>query len=484
MAERDTVLSFAVGNGDGSRPVPLTPLESVMWRVGQDATLRMTVGVLLLLDRPPDPDALRRRVGTAMAGAARLRQRPEPQPAGRHRPVWVDDGDISPDAHVRCLSMTGAAPQRQLLHLVALLEALPFDPARAPWDLTLIDGLEHGRAAVYVRAHHVLTDGIGGMRLLGLLLDDRDGAAPAPGAEASSREVPASPLGRDHPAGTITLSIDVPKALRRLVHRVGAARDFDPVDSALRGAERALDVANSVSRQLLISGSAFGTPHPRRSLLSDFEVFSVARARSAAVALGGSRNDLLVAAAAAGLGAYLERRGAPTPDVRLVTPTYQRHGEGLGGNWFAPARLTVPTAVGRPGPQFGIIAERLAQARREPALQMASRIATALGRLPSNVLLPALHSQSRSVDFAATALPGLRTERLLCGTVIEGAYPLAPRLGCPLNVTAIGNADRLDIGVALDTEAIPDPDELVECLREAFAGYCAAALGDGSAGAV
>jgi hypothetical protein len=380
--------------------------------------------------------------------------------------------------------MTGPAPQRQLLRLIALLEALPFDPARPPWDLTLVDGLEDGRAAVYVRAHHVLTDGIGGIRLLGLLLDPDRTDAPVEGDESSSPVLSAASPGPERPPGTITVTIDVPNAVRRLVGRVSAARDFDPVDAALRGAQRALDVANSVSRQLLVTGSALGTRPRRPSLLSDFEVFSVDGARSAAVALGGSRNDLLVAAAAAGLGAYHEGRGEPTPDLRLVTPTAQRHGEGVGGNWFAPARLTVPTAVGRPGPQFGVIAERLAQARREPALRMASRIATALGRLPTNVLLPALHSQARSVDFAATALPGLHGERLLCGAVIEGAYPFAPRLGCPLNITALANGDRLDVGVALDTEAFPDTEELVGCLREAFAGYCAAAVGDGRAGAV
>jgi len=37
----------------------LSPIEAIMWRVGQDATLRMTVGALVLLDRPPTAAALR-----------------------------------------------------------------------------------------------------------------------------------------------------------------------------------------------------------------------------------------------------------------------------------------------------------------------------------------------------------------------------------------------------------------------------------------
>ena len=31
----------------------LSPIETVMWRVGHDPTLRMTVGDLMLLDRAP-----------------------------------------------------------------------------------------------------------------------------------------------------------------------------------------------------------------------------------------------------------------------------------------------------------------------------------------------------------------------------------------------------------------------------------------------
>jgi hypothetical protein len=121
------------------------------------------------------------------------------------------------------------------------------------------------------------------------------------------------------------------------------------------------------------------------------------------------------------------------------------------------------------------VVERLAQARREPALRVATTLAAAVGRLPARVLLPALHAQAESVDFAATTLPGLRRSRHVCGSRIEDLYPFGPRLGCPMNITAFGRGEGLDIGVALDPVAVTEPELLVECLEEAFRTYAAVA---------
>jgi hypothetical protein len=106
---------------------------------------------------------------------------------------------------------------------------------------------------------------------------------------------------------------------------------------------------------------------------------------------------------------------------------------------------------------------------------MASRLAATAGRLPTRFLLPALHAQAESVDFAATAVPGLRGDRHICGARIERSFPFGPRLGCPLNITAFGNDGRLDVGIALDSMHFDDPDHLVACLQDAFDNYLSAA---------
>ena len=60
-----------------------------------------------------------------------------------------------------------------------------FDRARPLWEFTLIEGLYDAdgteRAAFAMKVHHTVTDGVGGMALLALLVDltaDADRARP------------------------------------------------------------------------------------------------------------------------------------------------------------------------------------------------------------------------------------------------------------------------------------------------------------------
>jgi diacylglycerol O-acyltransferase / wax synthase len=450
---------------------PLSPIETVMWRVGQDPGLRMTVGDLLILDRAPARADLVDRFRVTSEYAERLRQRPGDPSYVRRRPHWATDPDFDPDRHVRTITIPAPGDLRQVLDVVALIEPVPFDPERPPWDATLIDGLDGGKAALFLRAHHVLTDGFGGASIVSALVDQtRQGGAGRAGAQARGRgDQEQGGMANSGRPGTVT--IDLNRAMRPLASGVTATLNAEPGGMLVRGVQRGLDVANSVSRQVLIAGGPLGSWADARSMTSRFEVLSVPGARPASLGLGGSRNTLLVAAAASGLGLYLERHGAPSPELRLATPASLRHSSEVGGNWFAPIRVEVPTAAGHPGPQFGVVAERLARARSEPALSLTSALAATISRLPIRLLIPALHAQADTVDFAATTLPGSRSPRHLCGTAIEQSYPFGPRLGCPLNISAFGNEDRLDIGIAVDSATVSDPELLLDCLRTAFASF-------------
>src|SRR5260370_38909799 len=116
---------------------------------------------------------------------------------------------------------------------------------------------------------------------------------------------------------------------------------------------------------------------------------------------------------------------------RAAAAVVGRGGE-VGGNWIGPARVEEPTGAGHPGPLFGMVAERLAQARNEPALRLTNTLASAISRLPTRLMVTALHTQADSVDFAATALPGLRGGRHISGSLVAAMSPFGPRLCSPV----------------------------------------------------
>ena len=88
---------------------PLSPIETVMWRVGQDPGLRMTVGDLLILDRSPARSDLVDRFRVTSEYAERLRQRPGDPSYVRRRPHWVTDPDFDPARHVRTITIPAPA---------------------------------------------------------------------------------------------------------------------------------------------------------------------------------------------------------------------------------------------------------------------------------------------------------------------------------------------------------------------------------------
>jgi diacylglycerol O-acyltransferase / wax synthase len=438
----------------------LSPIEAIMWKVGHDPKLRMMVGIVMVLDRAPSFDALVERFAAVMKASPRLRMRPGNDSFAHARPAWLEDDVLDARHHLRTAAISRPGSRRRLLDLVGLLEPVPFDDRRAPWDGTLIEGLEGGRAALYLRAHHVVTDGLAGLRLARRFLD-RDEIDLREDIDLRDAEGPVT--GR-RPG----IAIDLTKALRPLQIAVGASRVPDTVNGIVRGVQGLADVAASFSRQVVITGGSLSPLLVDRSTTSRFEVISVRGARAAALVHRGSRNDLLVAGAAAGLGLYHERLGHSCEELRLATPTNQRHGADV-GNWFAPARVRVPTAAVAPSTHFEMVADRLSNARMEPALQFADVFASTMSHLPAQVLIPVLHAQVGTVDFAATAIPGLRGSGSICGARIETSYPFGPRVGCPVNLTAFATEDRLDVGIALDPAAITAPGMFLECLDEAFA---------------
>ncbi len=133
-----------------------------------------------------------------------------------------------------------------------------FDRARPLWEFTLFEGLEGGRAALAMKVHHSITDGVGGMALLTELVDlerepepDREDDLPAvPGAGVVRLRGPRARLARPTPAAACSASragspaASRPRRSRRCAIPSGAAGNVGADRAFGRPAARAGDDAD------------------------------------------------------------------------------------------------------------------------------------------------------------------------------------------------------------------------------------------------
>src|SRR5208283_4664249 len=121
------------------------------------------------------------------------RRRLEMTPLGLDHPVWVDEDNLDLDYHLHQLTLPRPGTMEQLRALVARLHAIPLDRTRPLWQYHLIEGLEGGGFAVYVKVHHADMDGVAFMATLDEMYDFSPDSTPAPSSRKAARSAPAPP---------------------------------------------------------------------------------------------------------------------------------------------------------------------------------------------------------------------------------------------------------------------------------------------------
>lgn len=449
----------------------MTGTEALMWSLETDPTLRSAVLGVTFLDRTPSFDGFRKRIERAVSELPRLRQRVMAAPARLAPPAWVDDPSFDLDFHVRRAVVPPPGSDRQLLDLAALHYQDSFDAARPLWQLTLVDGLAGGRAALLAKMHHSIADGLGAVRLTSAFVDlARHAPDPAPLAG------PKTSAARGEDAeGRLAGSALVDAVRRRLDAGRRAAQALvavvsDPATFAERTAE-AGELTRSVLRQLVVTDPARSPLwRDRRSPRRRFEVLSVdlERLKGAAKALGGTVNDAFVTAVAGAAGAYHREQGVEVGELRMSMPVSTRGADSAAANAFTPARVLVPAGSKDPVERFAAVRARLAAAKAEPALALTDTAAELLNALPAPLAVKVARAQAQTVDFAASNVRGPAMELYVAGARVDATHPIGPTAGAAFNVTMLSYRDRLDVGLNIDTAAVDDPDLLRRCIAGAF----------------
>ena len=113
-----------------------------------------------------------------------------PMPLQFANPVWVEDDEVDLDYHVQRLDSPSPGTQAQLEDCVAELHAELLDRNRPLWRVAVIEGLDNGDVAYYIKVHHAAMDGQAGVLMAQALFD----LTPKPRRIESGR-----PLAAEHP---------------------------------------------------------------------------------------------------------------------------------------------------------------------------------------------------------------------------------------------------------------------------------------------
>ncbi len=444
--------------------------DAVMYDVEDDPILRSVIVMLTELDARPDDGRLQYRIDRLTRLVPKLRQRVVGNPLSLVPPRWETDPNFELGYHVReeLLPPDGNDHDSLMLRVAGWAER-DFDQARPLWEIILFTGLQRGGAAVAIKLHHSITDGVGGLQLAAAMLDltaDADDPTDMPEGPDGGAADWSDRLEQGAAFSARSLLSDGVGATRKLL--AGArATVSDPLGSLLTGQE----FVASATRVLAPASTPLSPVMTGRSLSLRFTDLCIpfAGLKAAGKAAGGTVNDAFVAAALGGMLTYHEEHGEVPPELRVHMPVNRRApGDTGGGNRWIPARFPLPLNESDAGRRIRQLSPLLKQAKEEPALAVSDQVYKVLMSLPRPITTRIAGGLMKGTDLVVTNVPGPPFEVYLAGAKVTRMIPLAPKGGAAVNIAFMTYNGNAEIGINIDTEAVPDPDEMTACLQAGF----------------
>jgi diacylglycerol O-acyltransferase len=444
----------------------------------ETAETPMNIGTVTVFAPPADSaDAVFREFRDHTA--ARLerlpfyRRRAVMTPLGIDHPVWVEERALDLDYHIRRRALGRPGTMEQLRSLVAELHSVPLDRARPLWQYYLIEGLEGGGFAVYVKLNHADMDGVEFVASLPVIYDpspEASSLAPPPGESAGETESPSAAqlIGdafRDFAGQDLRFLRAAPRIATTLT-KIGrrAMTTLRLLPAALRLAPKT-PLNRSISHR-----RSYGT-----ASLSLSEAKQVAKARHVTV------NDVLLAICGGALSRYLSGRNAlpRAPLIAAVPVSLREPGHLEMNNQLGVIFCSLATDVADRLERLAAVAASTQDAKaRFSDVKAVWPVELSLLGVPIVVTgVAQLWTRTRAFDALPTManllisnIPGPRQPLSCCGARALHCFPVSvPYHGIALNVTAMSYLDNVDLGLTACRAAVPDVQTIADDIAAEFA---------------
>ncbi len=366
--------------------------------------------------------------------------------------AWVPDERMDLDYHVRRSALPSPGDERELGILVSRLHGSSLDFHRPPWEAHIIEGLEGGRIALYVKVHHALVDGYTGMRLLTRALSHDPDSADTPMFFSTA---PVHREREEHDAAPPA----VESLMRGIRDQVGTAKDLGRALGNLARARRAHDATlvsplqapKSIFNQRITRARRFAT-----------QQYTVDRLKAIAKVRGCTLNDVVLAICAGALRRFLiEQDALPADALTAMVPVNIRPKDDPGGgNAVGAILVSMATDVDDPIERLEAIVASTRHAKEQ--LQGMSR--NAILQYSALLMAPLLFSSfpgsagrvRPAFNLVVSNVPGPDKPLYFRRWRMDAAYPLSiPFNGYALNVTVESYAGTLGLGFIGCRDAVP-----------------------------
>ena len=443
------------------RTEPLAPVDHAWLRMEDPTNLMMVTGIMIF-DQPIDFARLRATFEQRLLRFDRFRQRVVEGSGGAR---WEEDPNFTLSAHLHRIALPAPHDQTALQALVSDMMSMPLDFTKSPWQFTLIEGYGEG-CVLLNRIHHCIADGIALIRVLLALTDDTPDA-PWP----SAADAPPSAAQQANSIGGLGA------AARSADRMASGGSDWlsDPAKLA-EAVRMGAGGATALSRVVLMS------PDPRTAFKGPLGVAKQAawsrpvpldQVKAVGRAMGGTVNDVLLAAVTGALRRYLQGRGQDVDglDIRAAVPVNLRPADEAPslGNRFGLVFLSLPIGADDPLDRLYDLKERMEAIKSSPEALVTFGVLTVLGMVPERLEDLGLTVFGSKATAVMTNVPGPRETLYMAGVPLRDIMfwvPQSGRLG--LGVSILSYNGRVLLGVATDAGLVPDPDQIIAAFHDEF----------------
>ncbi|MEM8935345.1 MAG: wax ester/triacylglycerol synthase domain-containing protein [Pseudomonadota bacterium] len=441
----------------------MRPDDHFMVIVETDAT-PMHIGALILLELPEkDRSSFSENIRSHLT--AKLRHTPllrilKESPQGYDSDAWfsVPEQQTKTCFHVHHHDET--LDEGALRGFIANACMKRINLSAPPFEIHIFDNISSERAALYLKVHHCVTDGVGFQRLLDTLSDNpTDGTEPICSGYAEPIPSPNEWL-REAEAKFESQKSDREEAKSRKLDALEALKTFN----SLPGHE------TTATPEFELSGPT-STNRAYRTLSIPLRFF-----KNHAKTLDAKINDLFLWVAATAVRDYLnEENTLPKQSLSVNSArSYRINDHGQYGNRIVALRPKLATNV-----EDAI--DRLREIQKSMRLELQrSEIEQRLLDQPEKPFGAARRreqfgkrTKNQDVILAGNItlsnVPGSEKSRFFCGYRQLANYPV-PLLGSGrfLNITSRRNEGYLDWGIMADPEKVRDIDRLVVLIESAI----------------